>query len=218
VSTDNAARAEDAFSLSFPRSVAALGNSLFPYKNAIENLLCYGGDAVKTHMELAGFYPDTENFVDQPSEDNVGYTKRRAIVNDGEPFEIIIPILCDFLQTPEAFPPKKSVKIRLVRSPPRFYMMTNAASAQHNFEVLFDDMLLYCNYIETKPSIREACLARHKKSPLRMSMKKCIMKNFDIPAGLPGKQIVVHEKDAPKLFIVVLTRSDVFQVRIFFSS
>lgn len=98
--------------------------------------------------------------------------KRREIVADGLPFEIVSYISSDFLKSHVALLPDIPIRITFHRSPPPFYMHTDADAAADKFEIVFDQALLHMNFVETTPEIRELHTKRHQKTPARYLMKK----------------------------------------------
>ena len=165
-----------------------LSTPLFPYKNFFDIMTTFGTDAQRTWLPMLGFYPDTAGRYDSVSNDaangNKGYTDRRRVVNNGQKFEVIMPILCDFLRCETALPPNLNLKITFKPSNPRFYLNTGGgASLAANFKLRFDSLVLHAHFVEPSAGMLKAQAAQHVQKPIRMPIKKTVIKPFDIPVN-----------------------------------
>lgn len=188
-----------------------LGNNLFHYKNYLDIMTSFGLDAQNTHLTCMGYFPDTAKaFQDTRANDcaNTGFYKRRKLVKKGRAFDIVMPILSDFLMCEQPLIPKMKLKITLRRSPPSFYLMTNQATAASdaNFYIKFDEVQLTCTFLELRLSLRETHMKLHKKKPVRMPMIKTRMQSYDIPRNFNAQTIDVQEggQIAKMMFVVMV--------------
>lgn len=189
-----------------------LGNNLFHYKNFFETMLTFGSDASTTHLSSIGYYADNGDRVGEAVNANLGFTARRSLVKKGRKFPLCFPVLCDFLQCEQPLIPRMKMKIRMVRSPPAFHLLTNKASAAVNYRTKFHEAILSCNFIELAVSLRELHLKTHRTKPVRMPMTKVRLQNFDIPAGYGGINLELFSGGfMPNVILVAMVASKAFQ-------
>lgn len=188
-----------------------LGNNLFHYKNFFETMLTFGSDAARTHLDAIGYYADDGVRAGDAVNANKGFTARRTLVKKGRQFPLCFPVLCDFLQCEQPLIPRLKMKVRFVRSPPAFYMFSNAASAAVGYRIKFDEAVLTCNFIELAVSLRELHLKTHKTKPVRMPMTKVRLQNFDLTAGSGYANLDLFSHYMPNVIIVGFVASKAFQ-------
>lgn len=181
---------------------AELSTTNFHYKNYLEVMLSFGGDALRTHLPLLGFSMDTPGLFDYIANENEGATVRRNLVRDGRQFEVVLPILNDFLRSRQELHPDVPLKITMMRSPARFCLMVDEDDIANDYRIKIDEATLTVNYIENNDKILKAHDNLLRTKALKMQMARTQIKNFDIARDLPAKQILIHDGILPQLVIV----------------
>lgn len=181
-----------------------LSTNNFPYKCYLETLLTFGSDANRTHLPLVGFYPDSADLFDNLENNNLGAFARKVITRNGRRYEMVFPLLNDFLRCEKQLIPRVFMKVTLSRSHPKFYLM---ATRDNDYSVKLVEVSLTCNYIENTVAIYRMHQNLHKNSPVRMPFTKVKLQNFDIPENYPAKTFKILDGALPKIIIVGMVES-----------
>jgi ribonucleoside-diphosphate reductase beta chain len=140
------------------RPVTSLTTELAHYKAHIEHLLSYGEDARKTQMQASLWTPDTPGTMDDVNHDgkNAGFTKRAATISESKKIQFYIPLQNDFINVQRLIPNNVNVKIKMIRAPDDFTLLSPLADARYKVELL--DVRLYIR----KVLLKDAIVARHR--------------------------------------------------------
>lgn len=122
-------------------------------------------------------------------------------------FSIITQLLQDFMQSERYLIPNLTVNIKLFRSSPNFYLHGDAAAVARGFKIVFDELELYANFIETIPSVLSLQLKKHQSEPVRMILSKAGTRRYDLEAGKHGKNFELSRGPIPKQLILCFLKS-----------
>ena len=214
------------------KQIGELQNTHANYKSYLETLLSYGEEAKDSHL-TCGFWVDDSAFEfddckyhlqsDEESEDaneavekrkkagphpldskNKGYRERR--VNVLTPFDLMIPLHCDFFNSDKLLPPGVELVLKLTRAKDDFLLMQASDS---KYRINLSSIKLYIPYI----TLAEPIVAAHKRmiqsGPILLPIKKTEILVHHFAAGLTNVFIPNQfQNRLPKSLIVGMLDTD----------
>ena len=185
--------------------VTTNGNT-YPYRSYIETLLSYGAEAKESHLSSALWITDTAGHMDSTEDDNKGLKKRRSLMINSQPIDLMGHIHSDLFHQNKYLINGVEMKIKLVRTRDEFSLMSKS-----EFKISILEASLMVRRVKINPSI----LISHAKSIEQYSAKYPItrvdVKSFTIPSDVLGKTIDnVYLGQMPKRLIIGLVSNKAF--------
>lgn len=150
----------------------------YSYRAYLEQLLNYGDDAYKTHLQLPGWSMETKG-LDKLAE-NDGLKARAALTKNSGVVEVYGKLHADMLNQPLLLLNNVDLRISLTLNKPEFYIFGMDTDTS---VVKIIEATLYMRHAHINPNI---LIAHHKmleKATAKYHYKRNEIKSFTIPAG-----------------------------------
>jgi len=176
-------------------------NGNYSYRAYIEQLLNYGDDAHKTHLQLAGWILD-EKAVDSLTA-NEGLKARTNLTKNSKIIEVYGKIHADMLNQPLLLLNNVDLRIALTLNKPEFYLL--AEDKDMSF-VKITEATLYMRHVTVNPNI---LIAHHKMletTTAKYHYKRNEIKTFTIPSGgtsISLDNIVIGQLPTNLIFMMI---------------
>lgn len=125
----------------------------YPYKSYLETLLSYGSDAKETQLSAELWSADHGNMNETDPYDkdltNDGMKVRAAFIAGSKSLEMMGRIHCDIFQQDRYLLNNVDMYIKLIRSPQKFHLMSNANS----YTTKIQDAAFHVRKVKLNPSI-----------------------------------------------------------------
>ena len=204
--------------VSFNGTTFETSNHLYPYKAYMTDLVNYGEDAKKTHMQCALFYKDTpgrfDNFniskikaEDRSEQDvNTGYLDRRKQIKNGS-VQMIGRIHCDIFNSDRYLLNNIEMKVKFTQVNKQFCLNGNNDS----FTFVINKALLNIRKIRINPDIILAHSLALEKTTAKYPIKRVIVKPFTITEGLISTTLIgVSDTILPTRVLIGMIDNDAF--------
>jgi len=153
------------------------------YKNYLETMLSYEGDARETHLRTQLFYLDTPGRMDTMKGTgiaageaiNEGFRWRYNLCKASHEFDFFAPIATDILRSSKMIAPNIQVNIRLTPAPDKW--MLNTRNTDSAYTVRFTELRLYYDRIILREQTPVA-------DPEYYPFVKTIMSKYAIPPNM----------------------------------
>jgi len=153
----------------------------FGYKNYIEPLLNYTPAAAETHLTTSMFYLDTPDHVNDATDENAGFTKRKELLLNSKTVELYGRLKCGVFDQNLLIPQGMDLRIKLTFANPSFFMWSGAAAANSVLHVL--DSTLYLKQVALNPGVLIAHAKILAQTNALFPMKRVEMKSFTVSPG-----------------------------------
>lgn len=122
----------------------------YAYRSYLENLLNFGHEAAKCHLEPAGWVLDELEYDSIAPKKNPGLDKRKELFKAGKVVECCCKISCDFLNQNKLLLSNVEVRILMAREAPEFFVMSEDTSTS---SVKILDATLYIPHLTINPQV-----------------------------------------------------------------
>lgn len=181
----------------------------YNYKAFIENILNYGTDATRTHLESVGWSLDPSN-LDSLTGENPALTARKQIFSPGRKVEIMGKLHVDVFNQPRFLPNNIDIKISLQKAKTAFYIMEPAATGQSDVKIV--EANIFVDHVHVNPNI----LLAHDKvleagTTAKIPYKKSMIRQYTINAGqysLSIDNLIIGQ--LPNLLIFTMIPNDAY--------
>lgn len=199
--------------------VNGLQNTYSNYRSYVETLLSYGRTAYKSHLASAIYVMDKAGEFDSVTNprivhdaddigENSGYVFRQRSIVGSRPFEVMIPVPCDFFQINRHFPPGASIGVKFQRNAEQAFELLSAGG---HFKVDVMSIKLYVKYISVLPEVVEIQRNKWKTKNMILPFKKTEIVIEPLHAGIRSHSVrSVFSGTLPKSLIIGMVRSDAF--------
>ena len=189
--------------------VPEFGNNYSGYKAYNETLLSYSNCAVESHLNCSRWNQDAYGHYDRLTADpNSPFLARERTCRNSIPFELMMPLNCDFFQSDKLLMPGMHLTLTLNRAPDAFTVLADG-NEQWRFKVL--NIELHLRYITLKESKLKEHLAQIERMPIRFCLNKSELKPFAQPLGDNTVRIYnMFQNIFPKTIIISMVRSVAF--------
>jgi len=159
----------------------------YAFKAYIQTLLKYGYGAKESQLKTQLWLKYTDgdlnemNDSDVRSGGNLNLLERAKYFEGGESFDMLGPLFHDLFKMDRYLLNQVNVNVKLYRSKPEFYLMSNIASA--SYKIVFEDIHLRVAKVKVSPSV---ILAQNKMLSLRNASypyTQSIVKQMTVPAA-----------------------------------
>lgn len=150
----------------------------YSYRAYIEQLLNYGHDAHKTHLEMSGWVLDSKNLDNLNT--NEGLKARSDITKNSSVIELYGKLHADMLNQPLLLLNNVDLRIALTLNKPEFYLIADEKDASM---VKIIEATLYMKHVSINPNI---LIAHHKileNTTAKYYYKRTEIKSFTIASG-----------------------------------
>lgn len=113
------------------------------FKNFLETILSYEGDARETHLRTQMFYQDTPGRMDHVNlveaggrQPNAGFVTRAQIAQLSRPFDVVCPLPTDILRCSKHLVPGVKVTLKLTKENDAFLLMTDRPERRYRVEIV----------------------------------------------------------------------------------
>ncbi|HEY6435190.1 MAG TPA: hypothetical protein VIY47_01255 [Ignavibacteriaceae bacterium] len=201
--------------------VPELGNLFANYKAYLETLLSYSYDAYNSHLQASRFIMDdareyedigvrhkaavvagqgiaAQAEVPFKASENQGFITRREMCNNSKRFEVISPVVSDFMQIKKLLPPGVPVSLIFTRARDAFTILSNKPGA--DFKIEIEDIKLHVRHVNLKPDLTTAHRRLFEIRPACYPIKRTIIK---VSAHAPGLTSIT----LPSCFLGVMPKS-----------
>lgn len=148
----------------------------YSYRAYLETLLNFGEDASRTHLELSGYYTDSQNLDDLKVLD--GSIKRAALIKNSTIVELYGKVHADMLNQPLLLLNNVDVRLTFTLNKPEFYLLTETATDNTSIKIV--EATLYAKHCTINPNI---LVAHHKileRSNAKYHYKRCEVKSYTV--------------------------------------
>ena len=161
---------------------------LYHYRSYLETLLTYGNDAARTHLTNCFWYVDTGNVLgvadpnaagDQNT--NKGFNNRYNLIKQSKTLELCGKLHADLFNVSTLLIPGVQIQIKLDKSKPDFYLLSDKADAKAVFK--FSDATLFVRHVKPNPGIFIAHSRALEKANARYDITKVVLKTFTFSSG-----------------------------------
>lgn len=152
----------------------------YNYIAFIENILNYGSDAAKTHLQTAGWFLDEENLDSFKDGENSAMDSRKKLFVVNRKVELLGKLHIDIFNQPRFLPNNVDIKISLVKAKPLFYMMEEASG---NADVKIVEANIFVNHIHLNPNILIAHSKVLERTTVKLPYKKVLLRQYTLNAG-----------------------------------
>ncbi len=182
-------------------------SNCYNYRSYIENLLNYGKDAKKTHLQSSFWFKDTAGHMTVA--DNEGYDTRKELTDDDNTIDLFGNIHCDIFNQDKYLLNGVELAIKFIPANPQFHLMSDEAAPNYTFE--FKTAELFVRKVKVNPTI----LLGHAEGLLRSSAKYPItrvdIKQITLPAPIQNKTLDnIYISTLPKRCIIGMVRNSAF--------
>ena len=146
----------------------------YPFRAYIETLLTYGAGAKESHLTGSLWYKDTAGHMDDVTNDNKGFTKRRKWIKNSRSVTMIGRPHVDLCFQDRLMLNGVDMKMRFVRSKNVFNLMGDA-------RVEIQDMSLFVRKVKVHPSVQLGHIKALDKTTAKYPVKRVETKVFSIP-------------------------------------
>ena len=185
-------------------------SSTYPYINAIEKTLTYGKDALKTQFTSELIYMDTPGKMNTLGNDNVGYTKRKALTAESKLVKLRGSLHVPILRQERHLLNKCSIKLTLIPNNRKFYLMCPAAKADA-YKVVIDSARLELTRLKMNPDIVINHSMELQKKNAVYPMRRGVIKTFSLAIGtMQETKENLFTGKVPRRLVITLVDSAAF--------
>ena len=146
----------------------------YPYRAYLETLLTYGPAAKKSHLTSSLWYKDKSGHMDDATNANDGFTKRRKWVQNSRSVTMIGRPHVDLCFQDRLMLNGVDMKMRFVRSKDSFNLMGGG-------KVVIKDMSLFVRKVKVHPSVQLGHIKALDRTTAKYPVKRVETKVFSIP-------------------------------------
>jgi hypothetical protein len=183
----------------------------YPYRALIETLFNHSDENAKTHLTNAMFYLDTADSEGVLSAKvgtggNAGFNQRSDMLKNSKVVELYGRLHVDLFNVPQLMLSSVSLRVKLNRSSPEFYMLSTKTAPTGKIKIL--DATLFVKQVELSPAKAldiERQLARH---PSTFHLNTNVVKDITIQKGVTSVNLDnAISGTVPKYIIVGLVKN-----------
>ena len=176
----------------------------YPFRAYIETLLTYGAGAKESHLTGSLWYKDTAGHMDDVTNDNKGFTKRRKWIKNSRSVTMIGRPHVDLCFQDRLMLNGVDMKMRFVRSKNAFNLMGDA-------RVEIQDMSLFVRKVKVHPSVQLGHIKALDKTTAKYPVKRVETKVFSIPKNnMSANQENLFLGQLPNRVIIGLVENTAF--------
>jgi hypothetical protein len=166
----------------------------YPWKAGIETLLNFGTDAKASHLWSSIMYSkDTAGRVDDTNPDdstamdtggnvvNQGLKQRHERTKGGKEFELYAPLHVDFFMQPKYLISQVPIRIRLIRNPATFCLMSASGTTRYKINIL--NAALWVRRVSVSASVEVAHAKVLQNSNALYPIHRVEMEQVSVPVG-----------------------------------
>jgi len=161
------------------KCVARIDN--YGYKSYIETILNYSSNAAETHLKTAMWYLDDPDHVNDTTDANLGFTKRKNLLTNSKPVELYGRLKCGLFNQSLLIPGGVDFALKLTFQNPSFFLWSGAAEQHVVLHVM--DSTLYLKQVAINPGILIAHSKILAQTNALFPMKKVECKSFTVAPG-----------------------------------
>ncbi|XP_071442684.1 uncharacterized protein F54H12.2-like [Hetaerina americana] len=179
----------------------------YPYRSYLENLLNYGVDASRTHLECNGWALDTGNNLDLQTAPNKGFEKRKTWFENSNVVELEGRLHVDIFNTARKLLTGVNVEIVLTMKDSEFYIKESETSS--TLKIL--DATLFVPHHDINPSVLLSHEYLLKKQPAIYPYKRTEVKTFTYSSNIDSiknENLIVGQ--IPSSLLVIMVDGDAF--------
>lgn len=154
-------------------------NKTYPYRAYIETLLSYGSAAKETQLTASMWYKDTAKHMQDRTEDNVGFTKRKEMMSESRIVDLIGRPHLDICFQDRYLINGVNVRLRFIRSPDIFALMGDA----DNYKVQINNAVLHVRRVKLSPTVLTAHTKALENGTAKYPIKRIETKVFTVTRG-----------------------------------
>ncbi|XP_037906181.1 uncharacterized protein F54H12.2-like [Hermetia illucens] len=185
----------------------------YQYRAYIENLLNYGSNTAKTHLESVGWYLD-ENEMDiiengKPEDSNSGYIKRSKLLAGSSVVEFMGKVHGDILNQDKLLINGVDLRVIFSLEKPEFYLYSKEDSNSPRIKII--EATMYMNHVTISPSILLAHENVLQRSNAIYPYKRVEVKTYTLPANtfsLSLDNVVIGQ--LPNLIVFGMVDNDAY--------
>lgn len=158
----------------------------YNFRAYLENLLSYGTDAKASHLSTSIWSEDTAGEMDSTGEENLGFTQRNAITENGSIIDLYGPLHCDLFNVDKYLINGVEMTVKLQRAKDDFCLMATA-NTTGKFEIT--DAVLYARKVKIASS---TLLAHHKAlnvATAKYPINRVDVKTITIPSTTQSRTL-----------------------------
>jgi hypothetical protein len=180
----------------------------YNYRAYIENLLNYGKDAKKTHLQSSFWYKDTAEHMEAGNQ-NLGYEKRKENSSNNTAVDLFGNLHCDIFNQDKYLLNGVELSIKLNPSKPQFHLLSDQAAPNCTFEILTAE--LFVRKVKINPTIQLGHAEGLLRSNAKYPITRVDIKQITLPAPIQNKTIDnLYIGQLPKRCIIGMVRNTSF--------
>jgi len=152
----------------------------YAYKSFLETLLSFGTQAKESFLTGALWYKDKTGSMDDVANANTGLVKRRSFTSASKVVDMYGKVHADIFAQPKYLLDGVSLKLRFVRSPDNFCVMS---AADGDFKVVIKSMSLFIRKVHISPAVRLAHIKALEKGNALYPITRTEVKVFSVATG-----------------------------------
>ena len=180
----------------------------YPFRNFIQTELSYDRESKECQLRAEGYFVEDENQIDKhdPAVD-ADLIKRRSLMENGKKVYVCSRLGADIMYTDKYLPPIVDLKVKLVRSNPKFGLLHNEPSK--SFNIILKDLKLKMRKVLPTEQLRNQFKLKLTQEPCYIPYKATQLKQFVIPPGVTSYSLTnVASGLLPKQVIFVMIHNE----------
>ena len=182
------------------------GQGNYPYLAYFNTVMQFTPSAQKSHMRSWGWYKDEAGKFED--EANKGFVQRQELSKDSKTFELQGPLFLDFFRQSQLLLSQTDMRIKLRPSKPEFVL--NAYGATKEFNIEFEDVILYVTRYTVNPSVINGHATGLSRQNAIYPVNHCELLPYSVPKGQQSWSKNIFPVQAPKLLIMGMIENESF--------
>jgi hypothetical protein len=182
-------------------------SNCYNYRAYIENLLTFGKDAKKTHLQSSFWFKDTAGHMGVAG--NEGHAQRKARTDGDKTIDLFGNIHCDIFNQDKYLLNGVELALKFIPANPQFHLMSDVAEPNYTFEFITAE--LFVRKVRINPTILLGHAEGLQISSAKYPITKVDIKQITLPAPIQNKTLDnIYISTLPKRCIIGMVRNSSF--------
>ena len=165
--------------ISLNEKLISMPANTYAYRAFLENLLSYGKSAKASQLTSEMWYKDTSSHMEARTDDNAGFTKRKALIARSRIVDLTGKLHLDMFFQERYLLNGVDAKINLIRSKDAFALM----ATNDDFKIKIMDAALFVRKVRISNTVRMAHIKALERGTAKYPIKRIETKAFSVASG-----------------------------------